>query len=94
MPHFKNTNNDLFWLDDGEDHAQWLPNCTPITDEEANAIRAAQVQATQAALTYAEKRVAEYPSIGDQLDALWKGGEAAAEMLAVVQAVKLKYPKP
>jgi hypothetical protein len=44
--------------------------------------------------TYKYNRVAEYPSIGDQLDALWKGGEAAAEMLAKVQAVKTKYPKP
>jgi len=41
-----------------------------------------------------QKRAPEYPSIGDQLDALWKGGEAAAEMLAKVQAVKAKYPKP
>ena len=39
-------------------------------------------------------RAQEYPPIGDQLDALWKGGEAAAEMLAKVQAVKAKYPKP
>jgi hypothetical protein len=39
-------------------------------------------------------RATEYPPIGDQLDALWKGGEAAAEMLAKVQAVKAKYPKP
>jgi hypothetical protein len=43
--------------------------------------------------TYKYNRVAEYPSIGDQLDALWKGGDAAAEMLAKVQAVKTKYPK-
>jgi hypothetical protein len=43
--------------------------------------------------TYAEKRAAEYPSIGDQMDALWKGGDAAAEMLAQIQAVKAKYPK-
>jgi hypothetical protein len=42
---------------------------------------------------YQEKRRLEYPSIGDQLDALWKGGEAAAEMLARVQAIKNKYPK-
>ena len=42
---------------------------------------------------YKAKRAAEYPPIGDQLDALWKGGEAAAEMLAMVQAVKAKYPK-
>jgi hypothetical protein len=43
---------------------------------------------------YQLDRASEYPSIGDQLDALWKGGEAAAEMLAKVQAVKAKYPKP
>ncbi len=90
MPHFKNTNNELFWLDEGDDPAVWLPECTPITDAEAQSIRESQALI----LTYADKRIAEYPSIGDQLDALWKGGEAAAEMLAAVQAVKLKYPKP
>jgi hypothetical protein len=42
---------------------------------------------------YKQQRAAEYPPIGDQLDALWKGGDAAAEMLAKVQAVKAKYPK-
>lgn len=44
-------------------------------------------------IAYKTQRQREYPSIGDQLDALWKGGEAAAEMLAQVQAVKAKYPK-
>ena len=42
---------------------------------------------------YIFKRLAEYPSIGDQLDALWKGGAEAEAMLAKVQAVKQKYPK-
>lgn len=42
---------------------------------------------------YRYARAMKYPPIGDQLDALWKGGEAAAEMLAKVQAVKAKYPK-
>jgi len=42
---------------------------------------------------YVAKRVAEYPTIGDQLDALWKGGDAQTEMLAKVMAVKAKYPK-
>lgn len=53
----------------------------------------AAVQAYVDAHAYISKRIAEYPSIGDQLDALWKGGDAAAEMLAKVQAVKVKYPK-
>jgi len=51
------------------------------------------VQAYVNAHAYIAKRAAEYPAIGDQLDALWKGGDAAAEMLAKVQAVKAKYPK-
>jgi hypothetical protein len=53
----------------------------------------AAVQAYVDAHAYIAKRQAEYPPIGDQLDALWKGGEAAAEMLAKVQAVKSKFPK-
>ena len=51
------------------------------------------VEAYAASKEYITKRAAEYPAIGDQLDALWKGGDAAAEMLAKVQAVKNKYPK-
>jgi hypothetical protein len=43
---------------------------------------------------YRFQRAPEYPSMGDQLDALWKGGAAAEEMAAKIQAVKDKYPKP
>lgn len=45
-------------------------------------------------VTYADMRGKEYPSIYDQLDAIWKGGDALAEMQARVMAVKEKYPKP
>ena len=38
-------------------------------------------------------RVLEYPSIGDQLDALFHAGVFPAEMAAQIQAVKDKYPK-
>jgi hypothetical protein len=64
-------------------------------DADGNSVQydEATVQAYIDSHIYIEKRVAEYPPIGDQLDALWKGGEAAAEMLAKVQAVKTKYPK-
>lgn len=48
--------------------------------------------------TYADQRRAEYPSTGDQLDALWKfyqqGDEATLQaMLEQVMAVKERYPK-
>ena len=42
---------------------------------------------------YKQQRVAEYPSIGDQLDALFHAGVFPVEMAALVQAVKDKYPK-
>ena len=44
--------------------------------------------------TYQALRAAAYPPVGDQLDAMWKGGDAEAEMLATVLAVKAEYPKP
>jgi len=53
----------------------------------------AAVAAEAAKNVYKTKRAAEYPPIGDQLDALWKGGAEAEAMLAKVQAVKNKYPK-
>ena len=46
------------------------------------------------AQAYARKRQQEYPSMGDQLDALWKGGADAESMLQKIQAIKTKYPKP
>ena len=44
---------------------------------------------------YYALRRAEYPSLGDQLDAFWKGPEstAYATMIAQIEAVKAKYPK-
>jgi hypothetical protein len=53
----------------------------------------AAVQDYVDAHAYIAKRAAEYPPIGDQLDALWKGGAEAEAMLAKVQAVKQKFPK-
>ena len=42
---------------------------------------------------YSEKRRRSYPPIGDQLDALWKGGADADAMKVLVNKVKEKYPK-
>jgi hypothetical protein len=43
--------------------------------------------------TYQELRAAAYPPVGDQLDAMWKGGEPQASMLATILAVKAEFPK-
>lgn len=43
---------------------------------------------------YYAKRRAEYPPLGEQMDAMWKGGDAMTAMQAKIQAIKQKYPKP
>jgi len=50
-------------------------------------------QAALATTEYQRQRAAEYPPIGDQLDALFKAGLFPADMAATLQAVKNKYPK-
>ena len=73
---------------------EWLePESIKPTEAEITA-EIARLQSEHERTEYQRQRAPEYPAIGDQLDALWKGGEAAAEMLAKVQAVKMKYPKP
>jgi hypothetical protein len=73
-----------------EDTIVWIdPTTAPVTNTQINT----ELARLQSVYEYQHKRVNEYPSIGDQLDALWKGGSAAEEMLAKVQAVKDKYPK-
>ena len=42
---------------------------------------------------YRSQRAAEYPSIGDQLDALFHAGMLPRELTIQIQAIKAKYPK-
>ena len=84
------------WRLEGADYAnvEWLSNDIQKPTKTEIDAEIARLQSEYDAKEYQRKRVKEYPTIGDQLDALWKGGDAAAEMLAKVQAVKTKYPKP
>lgn len=83
------------WMLNGDDYSglEWMSDNVAKPTEAQLIAECDRLQAEYDAKEYQRKRAAEYPSIGDQLDALWKGGEAAAEMLAKVQAVKTKYPK-
>ena len=53
----------------------------------------AVMQQELARTKYQRDRAAEYPPIGDQLDALFKAGVFPTDMAATLQAVKNKYPK-
>jgi hypothetical protein len=71
--------------EDIEWHSQDIAQ--PTADEIQAAL--AQINAEK----YREARAADYPSIGDQLDALFHAGVFPPEMAAQIQAVKDKHPK-
>ena len=64
-------------------------------DENDNVVKLNEtaIQAYIDAHAHILKRQAEYPPIGDQLDALYKAGVFPAELAAQIKAVKDKYPK-
>ena len=76
---------------------EWLlPNPQPTADE-IKAARSAYVM-EQLSQGYREARLPEYPSIGDQLDALYKARQGDPSELADIDArireVKARHPKP
>jgi hypothetical protein len=91
MRYFKN-NSDYMAVDVGQEHII-QPSWVEVTKDQIDAEIAEAQQAKFDALSYSEKRMDEYPSIGDQLDALFHAGVFPAEMAATIQAVKDKYPK-
>jgi len=95
MPHYKDPQNKLHWLDSSEYDYLLPAGCVQITDAEAESIRAAEAAAAEAARTYAEKRAAEYPPVVDYMDGLVKNDQAQMDAyVAACLAVKAKYPKP
>jgi uncharacterized small protein (DUF1192 family) len=76
-------NDTIVWLDTEQ---------TQPTDAEI-AAEITRLEADYAAKQYQRDRAAEYPAIGDQLDALFHAGVFPAEMAAQIQAIKDKYPK-
>ena len=62
-----------------------------IVQSEVDKARA-EIDAEYAALDYARKRAAEYPSVVDQLDLIYHSGIDAWK--AKIKETKDKYPKP
>ena len=70
-------------------------NENPVTlDMGLVAPEIAALEAAEAKVAYRELRRVAYPPMGDQLDALWKGGQEQAAMKAAIDKVKADYPKP
>jgi hypothetical protein len=87
--HYKAPDNSVYFLDD-DSFVHLLPaGSIQITDEEAEALRPQPAE-----LTYAQKRIAEYPPMADYIDGVVKGDQAQIDKyIADCLAVKAKYPK-
>jgi len=77
------------------DGLNWFEtNTQPKPTKEEVESEIARLQAEYNLTEYQRQRAPEYPSIGDQLDALFHAGVFPPEMATQIQAVKDKYPKP
>ena len=65
---------------------------TKPTEEEIDQ-KIEELKVESQATEYQRQRAPEYPSITDQLDALFHAGVFPPEMAAQIQAIKDKYPK-
>ena len=94
MKHYKDSQNNLYGFFPGQ---AVPPGMIEISDEEHRQLIAAKHeqhnQSIFDSLPWDQKRKNAYPPIGDQLDALWKGGAALEEMRQRILDVKSKYPK-
>ena len=87
---------DFFLQDDSDGNGVYIKKWNSSKSQPTKSeIEAAEVEwkAAYDAKAYARNRQAEYPSIGDQLDALYHAGVFPADMTATLKAVKDKYPK-
>ena len=76
---------DVVYVDGGWQYVE-----VPVPEEEP---QSEEPQPEPYVPTYADLRREAYPDVGDQLDALWKGGAEAEAMKEKIMAVKTKYPK-
>jgi len=70
-----------------------MPENPPVTDEQITAEQR-RLQMIDDWYEYRRNRAVEYPTIQEQLDALYHAGVFPAEMAARIRAVKEKYPAP
>tara|TARA_R100000231_G_C5194780_1_gene125506 strand:+ start:46 stop:330 length:285 start_codon:yes stop_codon:yes gene_type:complete len=64
---------------------EWLEGTSEISKED--------IKAKISSMEYISKRQVEYPSIGDQLDMIYRAGQGGDEFQKAIKAIKDKYPK-
>ena len=96
MKHYKDVDNKLFGIEEGQPVPAGLTEITKAQAEQIGkqnyeAIREAEI----ANMDYVRQRVTAYPELGEFVDAWVKNDEVALEEYRqACLAVKAKYPKP
>jgi len=95
MKHYiNNKTKEVFAYEaDGSQDDYIKSGLVPISDTALATLREEQEQARLDALTYEEKRKAEYPTIADQLDMIYHAKVGGDEFQSTIKAIKDKYPK-
>ena len=93
---FKSPTNEVFaYENDGSQDHLIDTSFISITEEEANVLRAENLQAYISTLPYDEQRANEYPDFRLYLDGIVKNDQTQIQAyIAACQAIKQKYPKP
>ena len=81
------------WTLRGGEELEWNDTEQTQPSKAEIAAEVIRLEAEYDRLAYSRTRASEYPPIGDQLDALWKGGDDAAAMKVIVDKVKSDNPK-
>jgi len=77
-----------------EDIIKWADDNTETIPTEAEIdSEIIRLDAEYTALAYSRARALAYPSIKDQLDAIWKGGDDTIAMKIIIDKVKSLNPK-
>lgn len=96
MKHYKNSNNEVFGFEAGQEVPAGLVEITK-TDADILGVQNSEKKREEAIadLDYVRQRVSSYPNLGEFVDAWVKNDEAALEEYRqACLAVKAKYPKP
>jgi hypothetical protein len=93
MKHFTDSQGILWAYEEDGSQDHLIGDKVLVTQEKIDEINVEKSKQYLQSLSYGVKRKLEYPSIGDQLDALFHAGTFPADMAAQIQAVKNKYPK-
>jgi surfactin synthase thioesterase subunit len=96
MKHYKDANNKLFGIADGEPVPAGLTEITKVEAERIGKLNYEKFREEELVnMDYVRQRLTAYPELGEFVDAWVKNDQAALEEYRrKCLAVKSKYPKP